>query len=237
MRRVVFHVPHDGAARPIELMKSVCVPGEVFSFYENKMRDTDVRKMIPTGCESVCFEVSRLLCDVERFSGESEPMEGYGMGFCYQKVYDGTEIKKIKPELIGLTKKYYKQHHERMDNIARTSPRGLFLIDLHSFCDEIVMNQTPEFPDICIGYEPEYCPESIVKLITKLCKQSGYSVSINFPYSGSFVPNAVLNKSALHCSSIMMEIHKRVYRTDVLTDKAALAALRNLLASFVGEIR
>ena len=85
----VFHVPHDGWKFPAELMKSVCVSQEEFVAYHEKMRDSYVALMVPpcyrTRAQTVEFEVSRLLCDVERLDGSKEVMERYGMGICYEK--------------------------------------------------------------------------------------------------------------------------------------------------------
>lgn len=82
----VFHVPHDGDAFPKELMASVCVSKKAFLGYHERMRDTAVSEMVPQewrGSENtLCFPISRLLCDVERFLGPAEPMERLGMGFC-----------------------------------------------------------------------------------------------------------------------------------------------------------
>ena len=96
-RYVFFHVPHDGNTFPDELMDSICVAHEEFMYYHRKMRDIDARCMIPREYLNQCerFLVSRMLCDVERFIGPQEIMERYGMGFCYEKAYDGKTIKHL----------------------------------------------------------------------------------------------------------------------------------------------
>ena len=80
----VFHVPHDGWKFPEELMGSVCVQDAVFRAYHEQMRDRYVTQLIPSACcrgDMLCsFNVSRLLYDVERFTGPEEVMERYGMG-------------------------------------------------------------------------------------------------------------------------------------------------------------
>ena len=95
----IFHIPHDGNQFPKELMESVCVSEEQFELYHERMRDIGVSLMIPsayrTQSQTVRFPVSRLLCDVERFLGPEEVMERYGMGFCYEKAFDGTKIKNV----------------------------------------------------------------------------------------------------------------------------------------------
>ena len=137
----VFHVPHNGRKFPEELMESVCVPGDVFLRYHEKMRDTDMILAVPEayrGGHMCCsFQVSRLLCDVERFIGPEEIMEQYGMGFCYEKAYDGTVIKRVTEAAREKALRYYREHHETMDYYCGHHPR-IQLFDLHSYSDEIV---------------------------------------------------------------------------------------------------
>ena len=103
----LWHIPHDGRKFPIKLLCSVSVARDEFEAYHEKMRDTGVRELIPGAYDYrsavEAFDVSRLLCDVERYIGSDEVMERYGMGFCYEKVYDGTVIKDVSD---GLRSRY-----------------------------------------------------------------------------------------------------------------------------------
>ncbi len=131
----VFHVPHDGARVPVLFRRFLRVPEEVFYRYREKMRDTDVSLMVPEeyrdGDTCEVFRISRLVCDPERLIGLEEIMEKYGMGFCYEKAYDGRSIKQVTPEIRERALRYYRKHHARMDQICRLHPR-ILLIDLHS---------------------------------------------------------------------------------------------------------
>ncbi len=103
----VFHIPHDGQAFPYPLMTEVCVPPEDFMEYHEAMRDKDVSGMIPmpyVGQMRRSFGISRLLCDVERLIGPEEIMERYGMGFCYEKAYDGRVIKRVTEHTKALAR-------------------------------------------------------------------------------------------------------------------------------------
>lgn len=207
----VFHVPHDGDQFPKELQSSVIIPKPQFKKYHNEMRDTDIIRAVPRAyrggdmCEY--FQVSRLLCDVERFIGEKEPMEQYGMGFCYEKAYDGTTIKHITPELKQKTLEYYNEHHRRMDAIASRHPR-ILLIDLHSYSDRIIPGQNrrpdqdqtqtqpqtqtqtqtqtlkplPPTPDICIGTDEKYTPKELQAIAENAFQSAGYTTQVNSPY-------------------------------------------------------
>ncbi len=231
-RRFLFHVPHDGGECPAELAESLCVPRELFLLYGEMMRDTGISGMIPEeyrfgwngepaeealkyAGSCARFPVSRLLCDVERFADAREEMEKYGMGFCCERVYDGTVIKSVTEEARSRALAYYRAHHERMDALCGLSDRVL-IFDLHSYSDELVprgrLAKNVPTPDICIGYDPEYTPQELVVFVSDAFCEAGYSVAVNYPYSGTFVPGAVMaGRSGCDCISIMIEVHKRTY--------------------------
>ena len=137
----VFHIPHTGDRFPFEMLPSVCVPEEEFRRYHARMSDTDVWRFVPRayygGDMTERFLISRLMCDVERFIGPEEEMEQFGMGFCYEKAYDGKQIKIVTDELKAQARKYYDEHHARMDRLCERHPRML-LFDLHSFSAEML---------------------------------------------------------------------------------------------------
>ena len=217
----VFHVPHDGGEFPEELMRSVCIPEEQFLRYHGQMRDADIRLAVPDACRggdmSCVFPVSRLLCDVERFIGPDEVMEQYGMGFCYEKAFDGTVIKHVTEELKQKTLRYYLRHHARMDAIVSRHPRVL-LFDLHSYSDGIVprafLRDGSPAPDLCIGADARFTPPELIRIVRRRFAEAGFSAAVNEPYAGCFIPNAVLSgESACDLAAVMLEIHKRTYCT------------------------
>lgn len=237
----IFHVPHDGREFPAELMASVCIPEEQFMAYHEKMLDFGIWHAIPheywVPFQSEHFSVSRLLCDVERFTGPEEVMERYGMGFCYERAYDGTKIKNVTEELKAKTLRYYRAHHERMDRICREHKRVL-LIDLHSYSDEIVPRDFLcagiETPDVCIGTDARFTPPRLAQLTQKRFQDAGFSTALNYPYSGCYVPNAAL-QSEIDCASIMLEFNKRVYMGDIEKKNAPMmgkisAIIREIVA-------
>lgn len=215
----VFHVPHDGQRFPQELAASVCVPADVFMAYHEKMRDTEIGSIVPeeyrTQDRYFHFEISRLLCDVERFIGPDEIMERYGMGFCYEKAYDGRIIKRVTDDLKEKTEKYYREHHRKLDRICERHARVL-VFDLHSFSDEIIppdfLREGTPTPDICIGADACFTPPSVTAAVRDHFSREGYTAAINCPYRGTYVPNAVYSgKCACDCISVMLEVNKRVY--------------------------
>ena len=215
----VFHIPHDGWKFPEELMTSISVSDQEFMAYHEKMRDLKMNDIVPpvqrTGSHVERFEISRLLCDVERFIGPQEPMERYGMGFCYERAFDGKTIKTVTPELLEKTKAYYDRHHDRMNSIAMKHSH-LLLFDLHSFSDEIVpgeyLSSGEKTPDVCIGTDPLYTPPALTEIIRKHLTRENLTFGENYPYSGCFIPNTVLNsKRHRDFAGIMIEVNKRFY--------------------------
>ena len=215
----VFHIPHDGWKFPPELMASVCVPEEKFREYHEAMSDRDVRRFVPGayygGDMTERFEVSRLLCDVERFIGPEEEMEKYGMGFCCEKAWDGSVIKNVDDEIRRRTRKYYDAHHARMDRLCGRHPR-ILLFDLHSFSEkalpEHIRRRTDRIPDVCVGTDPDYTPQGLTARVERRLDEAGLQRMINTPYSGTFVPNAVLRgNSSCDLVSVMLEFNRRVY--------------------------
>ena len=236
--KVLFHVPHDGNEFPRELMTSLRISENKFRQYHEIMRDKNVSALIPASYShfpyTLRFDVSRLLCDVERFTGPEEPMEQYGMGFCYSKAYDGTKIKKVWQTLKEDTLVYYRRHHQMLDEITDRADQ-LLLIDLHSFSDEIIPKDllrampsaaadpgkagkalsdivATQIPDICIGTDPSCTPSFLAKRAQDLFSAAGFHSEENYPYQGCMVPNTILNHtSETRFASIMIEVNKRVY--------------------------
>lgn len=216
-RTPVFHVPHDGSEFPPELMASICVPQAQFLRYHEKMRDTGIHDMIPrtyrTVSQSVSFPISRLLCDVERFIGPEEVMEQYGMGFCYERVFDGTLIKTVNDELRARTLPYYQKHHERVDNICRAQKR-ILLLDMHSFSEETVprdmLHECEDTPDICIGTDANHTPEALAATAERVFRELGFRTARNYPYEGCYVPHTA-RIGEVSCIALMLEFNKRIY--------------------------
>ena len=146
----------------MDLLPSVCIPEEQFRHYHEWMSDTDVWQFVPKACYcgdmTERFPISRLMCDVERFIGPEEEMEQYGMGFCYEKAFDGTVIKTVTEELKRRTRKYYDAHHARMDLLCARHPR-ILLFDLHSFSEatlpEHIRNRVYYTPDSLKSFSAE----------------------------------------------------------------------------------
>ena len=240
----VFHIPHTGDRFPPEMLSSVCVPEAEFRRYHERMSDTEVWRLVPrayyAGEMTVRFEVSRLMCDPERFIGPEEEMEAYGMGFCCEKAFDGTVIKNVTDEVRAQARKYYDAHHARMDELCLRHPR-ILLFDLHSFSEdtlpEPVRKRAGWMPDVCVGTDPAYTPDELVRRIERRLEEAGLSHGINVLYSGTFVPGAVLRgDSACDLVSVMLEFNKRIYLDGTgRPDEAKTLRIREMLDRIVAD--
>lgn len=215
-RRIIVHVPHAGDELSPELAESAIVPLEELKRQHNALKDSYVAGIIPDFTDDViAFPLSRIFCDVERFT-EGEPMEKYGMGFCYSHGFDGTEIKRVTPALLDKTMEYYAAHHSRFSEICRSTGKML-VIDLHSYSREIVPSEyipaDRVLPDICIGFDNGYFPSEYVDFAITCFEDRGFTVDVNYPYCGSFVPSEVMrDPGSFDCLSVMVEINRDVFR-------------------------
>ena len=216
-----FHVPHDGEDFPPDLMGSVCVPETDFLFYHGQMRDLYAGLLIPDpyGNESYActFPVSRLLCDVERLIGPDEVMERLGMGFCYERVYDGTVIKRVTERLKAETKKFYDAHHRRMNGLCERHDR-ILLFDLHSYHDVIIPRDRilkgKPLPDLCLGVDVSHTPSALVECAYDRFRKAGLTVEVDYPYSGCYIPECLWQEGGVcgcDLAGVMLEFHRRAY--------------------------
>lgn len=238
---VIIHVPHSGDGMPVELMESVTVSRGEFNRLHGKMKDDGVMSVISRSFDDVqliTFDVSRLLCDVERFIGDGEVMERYGMGFCYEKAYNGRKIKNVTTELREKTLRYYSSHHRRLDREV-SGRKDVLLIDLHSFAEDLVMpdriDGSRSMPEICIGADDVFTPPPLTAMAEKLFADAGFTVAVNYPYSGSMVPNAVLHgRTDCDLRTVMIEINKSVlFRGEGIPDEVSIMKIRRALRQLI----
>ncbi len=157
----------------------------------------------------VIAEYSRLYVDVEKYwDNKKEEMAKYGMGAVYRKDYLGRPLHHPDREYMARAKRYYDAHHARLRREIQDKEGDVLLIDLHSFNDEMadIANEGP-YPDICIGFNDDH-DELLIELIERFFEAKGLSHARNFPYRGSMSVPSIEGKKV---TSIMIEIHKRVY--------------------------
>jgi N-formylglutamate deformylase len=111
---------------------------------------------------------------------------------------------------------YYEEHHKKLTEETKKilkREKNVLILDLHSFSNEQALSIEKEepFPDICIGINEGFANNEILNAIIKRIEANGYSYKINYPYSGSIIPNGLTKSELENVCSIMIEVNKRLY--------------------------
>ena len=219
MKKLIINIPHSSLKIPRMYYKKALLTKEDINKENLFLCDLYTDKFINNkNCYIVKFKYSRMFCDVEKFKDDSkEIMSKIGMGVIYTKDSNGNKIINVDSEYKNkIINTYYDKYHSKMDTLITRilkKEENCYIIDLHSFSDlqaKKTLNLT-NCPDICIGIDDDFKDDIINKKIIDFFKENGYSVQINYPYEGSFVPNIVYKNKFNNVKSIMIEINKRIY--------------------------
>ena len=216
--KYIIHIPHASLEVPNSFKKRLIIDNKNFIKENIFISDYRIDEFIPKEFPNIIkFNYSRLFCDVERYLDDSkEEMAKYGMGAIYNKDSNGNEFIKLDDKYKQyVVNNYYKKHHQKLNLMVEKLLKKYnecFIIDLHSFSDEFVykMFNKKNNPDICIGINKSNYDVDLLEKTINHFSNCGYSVMINYPYSGSIISNKYPT-----VKSIMIEVNKRVYSTEV----------------------
>jgi N-formylglutamate amidohydrolase len=225
-KHIVLHIPHSSTVIPFTagfVADKAMIRNELeklTDWYVDELFDQN-GPFIP-----VITPFSRIFCDVERFrNDEDEPMAKFGMGVYYTLCDDGKPLRNASEHLQSLfLKDYYDKHHnlltELVDDILKNS-KYAFIVDCHSFpaipLNRDLNKETPR-PDFNIGTDAFHTPPSFIEISKEYFSKLGYNVGINWPYSGTIVPEKYLRKDA-RVLSIMLEVNRDLYLIEGTTKK------------------
>ena len=179
-----------------------------------------------------------MVVDLERYTNDSEePNAAFGQGVIYTHNTQGEKIRKeLSPrERWLLLENYYRPwHHQLSLSIEQQIARWghCLLLDCHSFPDTPFAHEDDQGslrPDICLGVcgnTPQWLLDNCISLF----KQRGYSVEVNFPYSGCLVPGRFHRDKRV--PAIMIEINRRLYLQPFSRDVYRLGNVPLKLAKF-----
>lgn len=209
-RHVILHIPHAGIETPKEFLGVVCVPDD--DLRRNVFKEVDMYIDHLFAMEGVCTlrpSFSRHVCDVERFRDDAKEAESLrGRGLFYTHFESGERFREYDTQLRQrVVTELYDVHHAKLTRVVQNKLLRFGLcriIDCHSFSD------MSGYPDFCIGVDQFHTPKNLYDSLRNLINKAGYTVRINYPYSGSLVPFDHYQKdSRVH--SIMIEVNKRLY--------------------------
>lgn len=167
---------------------------------------------------------SRLVVDPERFPDEREEMNSVGMGAVYTH---GSRRQPIRVDHPAIAQRLIKLYFTPYANSLEYHVDGLLkcfnratIVDLHSYASKALpyeLHSNGKRPQICLGFDDFHVVSGQVKALTEIFEQDGYEVSLNTPFSGTYVPLKHYG-SDTRVNSVMFEIRRDMYMDEITGD-------------------
>jgi N-formylglutamate deformylase len=217
MKQLILHIPHSSTIIPFHdgyVSSHDKIQQEIIKltdWHTDDLFDSKIDKMI-------IAPFSRIFCDAERFADdELEIMSKVGMGVLYEKLDSDEILRKVTPQLREkILNEYYWKHHNnlttKVEEQLKTNGECL-IVDCHSFPSTPLLkaiNQNTKTPDFNIGTDSFHTPKKYIDASITYFENLGYSLGVDWPYSGSIVPMKYYQIEK-RVSSIMLEINRRLY--------------------------
>ena len=248
---MVIHIPHSSNLIPsmlrnLFLLSDVELKNELLC-----MTDWYTDELFLTKYNILKFPYSRLVCDVERFlAPEEECMASKGMGMYYTYTHDLKPMKKspfMTAEGLlyyGIALKMYQMHHhmfnQRVENNLAKDGKCL-IIDAHSFPSKALPYEgndvTVDRPDFCIGADAFFTSDALLDSACSYFENRGFTVSVNYPFCGSIVPEPYYSNKDKRIQSVMVEVNRSLYMNEESGEKIdSFESVRQLIAGFIDGI-
>lgn len=244
MRQLILHIPHSSIKIPSK--DGFVIDNEVIQAELNKLTDWFTDDLFDSPNDIIIkADFSRIFCDPERFIDDNiEMMSKYGMGVLYDRTDSGEKMREVSSTMREhIIKKYYVPHHKRLNDSVETQLKkysSVLIIDCHSFSDTPFIrdiDKRPNRPEINIGTDDYHTPRFIIDRTVNYFESQGYSIGMNWPYSGTIVPVKYYNKS-VKVHSIMIEINRKLYIDNISLKKTKYyGALKQIVIEYLNEIR
>ncbi|MDP5027370.1 MAG: N-formylglutamate amidohydrolase [Flavobacterium sp.] len=244
MKKLLLHIPHA----------SVVIP-----FYDGYINDQlkiekEQLKLTDWYTDELFFSssdtlikapFSRLFCDVERFENDAdEVMSKYGMGAVYTHFDSGELMREVTPNLRNsiMQEYYWKHHNEFTFEVSNELEKNgtCLIVDCHSYPSTPItrdLNQSPQRPDFNIGIDPFHTPQFLIDASVAFFEEKGYSLGVDWPYSGTIVPMAFYQKNP-NVYSIMLEINRGLYLLEPGNEKSEqFTAIQQLVQDFLKMLK
>ncbi len=189
VRPILVSIPHASNRIPEEVKDFVALSEEELKGYTDLYTDQifTINDVWIVKCP-----VSRVIVDVNRAPDDiSKEYAHAADGVNVHTTWDARAVYKEEPtqEIVSLLiKKYHDPFHEKIDELI---PRSRFMIDGHSFLPvgpQLKRDSGQQRPDINIG-NGNYtsCSREQTVFFREFFLSRGYSVEINFPYTGKYI--------------------------------------------------
>lgn len=245
---VILHAPHSSLNIPPEIRKSILLSDEQIEVELMAMTDryTDDLFFVPD-IQVITSPVSRLAVDMERFRNEAdEVMSQVGMGAVYQLTSHGHQLRILSPELREqYLQTYYDPYHKAFEDCVESMLKEhgkCLIIDCHSFPSKSLpyeINSRGPRPDICLGTSSFHTPDHVLDFVNHRFAEI-YSVDINHPFAGTFVPGKYY-LSDKRVISVMIEINRKLYMDEYTGQKATSydgmkTVIRNIIEELIDDL-
>jgi len=244
MQKLILHIPHSSTSIPSK--RGFVIDDTTLNAELLKLTDwytDDLFHSIKD--DAVIADFSRLFCDPERFADDSkEIMSKYGMGVLYEKLDNGEQMRVVTEQLKKIVlQDYYWKHHGRLNELTRKHLKQFgkaTIIDCHSFSNipfQRDLDQSPNRPDFNIGTDRYHTPRQLITLSTEYFGAAGFSLGVDWPYSGSMVPVEYHRKDK-RVQSIMLEVNRKLYLKGRFPEKSdRYGKIKNVTKGFIELIR
>lgn len=207
------------------------------------MTDWFCDELFDSGRNRIVFPISRLIGDVERFrEDKDEIIAQIGMGVAYTSASDLSSLRTVtNGEKQIILSRYYDVHHEAFANIVMQMPDTFghcSIIDCHSFYPSPLpyeTDQSADRPDFCIGVSEYHTPEIVVDNLVRFLSEQGYSVKVNSPFAGTFVPMKYYEKDH-RVHSVMIEANRKLYMDVPGVKNNQFSTIRSVLKECINTI-
>ena len=244
MKQLILHIPHSSTQLPLK--NGYVVSDSLLESEILKLTDWHTEDLFYSeGDVMVVAPFSRIFCDPERFADDSqEVMAQFGMGVLYEKMDSGEIMRNVTPELRErVLTEYYWVHHNRLSKAVEDQLNQFgqaTIIDCHSFpavAIERALNKEPNRPDFNIGTDSYHTPQKLIEISVEFFKANGFTLGVDWPYSGSIVPMEYYQKNeCVH--SIMLEINRKLYLKDGTNEKSAgYPEIKKVTNEYIQEIK
>ena len=244
MEKLILHIPHSSTLVPFK--DGYCVTDEILNQEILKLTDWYTDDLFENELDiSIKAPFSRIFCDTERFSDDSqEVMARFGRGVLYEKTDTGEPLRQVSSDLrTKIINQYYWKHHNLFTETVKIQLEQFgkaTIFDCHSFPSKPLtsaLDQSDFRPDFNIGTDSFHTPQKLIDISKQFFAENGYSLGVDKPYTGTIVPLEYYRKNK-SVESIMLEINRKLYLKEPTKEKSEqYQEIKKVVQNYLNLIR